>query len=351
MVEAASIPVAELEAEPEAPVCERRVVDVEAKRALARRLRPAERRGVLLRGGEQESGLVPQLERDARRRNRLTRGDAELDGERLAGRELLPLLAAGPEQPRRVDPQPRRFRTRSGRPRSPPGRARRRAACGSGRSPPASSRRARRCPSRSSTARSQSRSTEAASCETKTIVPPRCLNSKIFAKHLRWNSSSPTAKTSSRSSDVGVDVRGDREAEPHVHPGRVGADGQVDEPLELGEGDDLVHALVDRLPLQAVERAVQVDVLAAREVGVEAGAELEQRRDAAAGLDAAGGRLDDPGDQAEERRLARAVAADQPDRLAGLDRERDVVERPDLGRLRARPREDQPPSACGRAAA
>ena len=127
-------------------------------------------------------------------------GDPQLDGERLAGRELQPVLALGPEQPRLDDPrlaaaelaQARRHLGRVAHPR--------RAACGSARSPPASCRRARPGPPRSSTARSQSRSTEAASWETNTIVPPRCLNSKILPKHLRWNSSSPTANTSSRSS-------------------------------------------------------------------------------------------------------------------------------------------------------
>ena len=54
---------------------------------------------------------------------------------------------------------------------------------------------------------------------------------------------------------------------------------------------------------------------------MEAGAELEQRADPAADRDAALGGLDDPGDQAQQRRLAGAVAADKADRLAGLDRE------------------------------
>ena len=44
---------------------------------------------------------------------------------------------------------------------------------------------------------------------------------------------------------------------------------------------------------------------------MEAGAELEQRADPAADVDAADGRLDDPGDDAEQRALARAVAADE----------------------------------------
>ena len=111
--------------------------------------------------------------------------------------------------------------------------------------------------------------------------------------------------------------------------------------LELGEGDDLVHQRADLRPLEAVDRAVQVDVVAPGEVGMEAGAELEQGGDAAAGLDAPRGRLDDPGGEAEERRLAGAVPADQADRLAGLDPHRDVAERPDLGRLGAVPGEER----------
>src|SRR5207244_73266 len=95
------------------------------------------------------------------------------------------------------------------------------------------------------------------------------------------------------------------------------------------------EALVDRPPFEAVERAVQVDVLAAGEVRMETGAELEQRRDSPIGLDAAGGRRDDPGDQAEQRRLPGAVSPDQADRVARLDRERDVAQRPHLRRPRA----------------
>ena len=51
--------------------------------------------------------------------------------------------------------------------------------------------------------------------------------------------------------------------------------------------------------------------------------------------------LDDPGDQAEQRRLAGAVAADEPHRLAGLDRERDVLEREHVARLGAAAEHEQ----------
>ena len=53
--------------------------------------------------------------------------------------------------------------------------------------------------------------------------------------------------------------------------------GVVEEPLDLGEGDDLVHPPVDLVPAHPQDRAVQVDVLPTGQLGVEARAHLEQR--------------------------------------------------------------------------
>ena len=97
---------------------------------------------------------------------------------------------------------------------------------------------------------------------------------------------------------------------------------------------------------EALQRAVQLDVLAPGEVGMEPRAELEQRADPAGGRDPSLGRLDDPGDQPEQRRLAGAVPPDEPHGLAGGDAERDVAERPHLLRPRAAPRDERAPSAC-----
>ena len=47
---------------------------------------------------------------------------------------------------------------------------------------------------------------------------------------------------------VDLEVRGDREAEPHVHARGVRSHGDVDEPLELRERDDLLEVPVDRRP-------------------------------------------------------------------------------------------------------
>ena len=45
--------------------------------------------------------------------------------------------------------------------------------------------------------------------------------------------------------DLRLEVRRDREREPHVHPARVALDGRVDELLDAGELDDVVEALLD----------------------------------------------------------------------------------------------------------
>ena len=130
--------------------------------------------------------------------------------------------------------------------------------------------------------------------------------------------------------DVGVEECCDREAEAHRHPGRVRPHRAVDRILELGEGDDLVEAAADVRAAKALDRAVQEHVLAAREVRVEASAELEEGADPAARPHGARARLDDPGDETQQGRLARSVAPDETDGLSLAHIERDVVERPDL---------------------
>ena len=84
---------------------------------------------------------------------------------------------------------------------------------------------------------------------------------------------------------VGVEVRGDREAEPRVHARRVALDRRVDELADAGEVDDRVELARDLGALHAHDRALQVDVLAAGQVGMEAGRHFDQRADAALDLD------------------------------------------------------------------
>ena len=77
--------------------------------------------------------------------------------------------------------------------------------------------------------------------------------------------------------DVEVDLDRDRVREPHLHPRGVVLQLLVDEPLQLGERDDLVVATLELAERKPEQRAVDADVVARRELGVEADAELDER--------------------------------------------------------------------------
>ena len=130
--------------------------------------------------------------------------------------------------------------------------------------------------------------------------------------------------------DVRLEVRRDREREPDVHPARVALHRRVDEPLDLGEGHDLVELRLDLSPPHSEDGAVQVDVVAARELRMEAGADLEERADSALDPRLAGRRRRDAGEDLEQRRLPGAVVADDAHRVAAFDLEGRVAQSPDL---------------------
>ena len=71
---------------------------------------------------------------------------------------------------------------------------------------------------------------------------------------------------------------------------------------------------------QAEHDAVDEDVLPAGDLRMEAGAQLDQRRDPAVDLDRAAGRLGDAGDELERRALAGSVAADDAEGRAAAAR-------------------------------
>ena len=128
--------------------------------------------------------------------------------------------------------------------------------------------------------------------------------------------------------DVAVDVDGDREAEPGEHARGVVAD-RVPERPTSAKATMSSNFRVGLLLGHAEDRGVHVDVLAAGELLVEAGAGGDQPGDPAAGEDRAAVGLHHAADQLQQRALARAVEAHQPDRLPLLDLEGDAVEGPE----------------------
>jgi hypothetical protein len=127
--------------------------------------------------------------------------------------------------------------------------------------------------------------------------------------------------------DVGVDVDHDREAQPHEHAARVVLDLEVLEAVQAGEGDDLVLAPARLRAAEPEHHAVEADVVARGEVHVEAHAELDERRQAPVDPRLARVGLVDARQALQQRRLARPVAADDPEELALGDLERRVLQR------------------------
>src|SRR5262249_13424040 len=136
---------------------------------------------------------------------------------------------------------------------------------------------------------------------------------------------------------LGLEMGGDRERQAHLHPARVALNRGVQERPDVGKLDDLVELGLDLAPAHVEDRSVEEDVLAAGQVGVKAGPDLEQRADAAAQPGAALSRRRDPGEDLEQRALAGAVVADHAERLSALDLEADVAQSPELARLRLAP--------------
>src|SRR5438132_1521671 len=122
-----------------------------------------------------------------------------------------------------------------------------------------------------------------------------------------------------------LEVRRDGEGQAGVHAARVMLDRRLQEFFDLGEGDDLIEPAIDLTPLHAEDRAIEIDVLPAGQLGVEAGADFQQAADAAGDLDFPLGRLGDAREDLEQRALAGAVAADDADHFATVHLEAHVL--------------------------
>ena len=164
---------------------------------------------------------------------------------------------------------------------------------------------------------------------TKRTVRPWCGDFAHFAEAFLLEGGVADGEDFVDEEDFGFEVGGDGEGQADVHAGGVALDGRVDEFLDFGEGDDLVELAGDFALAHAEDGAVEEDVFAAGELGMEAGADFEQAADAAVNVGVADGGLGDARKNLEQRGFAGAVAADEAEDFAFLHFEGNVLERPE----------------------
>ncbi len=116
--------------------------------------------------------------------------------------------------------------------------------------------------------------------------------------------------------DENVRVDFGRQGKPHIHSGRLFLYGGVDEVADIGEIDNTLLAGQHLAPGEPEQEAVQDNVFAACQFGVEAGSEFVQGGERAGDGDGAGGRFVDTGNHFKQSALARAIASDDADHLA-----------------------------------
>ena len=127
--------------------------------------------------------------------------------------------------------------------------------------------------------------------------------------------------------DVRFEVRGNGEGQPNVHATRVALDYRIDELVDLREIDDFVELPRHFLAFHPQNRPVEEDVLAAGQLGMKAGANFQQRPEAAANLCMARARSGHPREDLQQGALASAVAPDDSNDLTPRDVERNIPER------------------------
>src|SRR5262245_42852206 len=107
--------------------------------------------------------------------------------------------------------------------------------------------------------------------------------------------------------DLRIDVDRDRKPKTHIHAGRIMPNRRVNEVTDTREVDDLIEETIGLATRQTENRCVQVDVLSAGQVRMEARSQLKKCRYVSVDRDLPRRRAIDASDDAKQRRLARAV--------------------------------------------
>ena len=180
-------------------------------------------------------------------------------------------------------------------------------------------------PRSSQIVRSHKLITAVVSWVTKSSVP-RCLNARRKRMHFCVNKRVAHGQRLVDDQDVGIDMGHHGKREADLHAARIRLDRVLDEIADVGELADAVIARFDLARRQSQQLRIEQDVLAPGELGIEAGAELQHRGDPPARRHGTRGRNERAAENLQQRRLARTIAPDDADGLAGADVERDIAQ-------------------------
>ena len=125
-------------------------------------------------------------------------------------------------------------------------------------------------------------------------------------------------------------MRGHGKGQADVHARGVALDRRVQEFFHAGEVHDLIELAADFRPAHAEDGAVEKDVLAAGQLGMEARAYFQQAGHTSAQSNLAGAGLSDAGKKLEQCGFSRTVAADDADSIPRHDVEADILESPEF---------------------
>src|SRR5882672_7194405 len=132
--------------------------------------------------------------------------------------------------------------------------------------------------------------------------------------------------------NIRIEVRGHGKAQAQAHAGRVALDRCIQELCYAGKFHHGVHLGGDLAVFHAQYGAVQINVLAAGEFFVKAGAHFEKRGDAARNVNFTGSGVGDFGQHFEKRAFSGAIAPDDAHDFTGIDTKRDIAQGPkDVG--------------------
>src|ERR1041385_2061895 len=118
--------------------------------------------------------------------------------------------------------------------------------------------------------------------------------------------------------NVRLDAGGNGERQSHVHAARISLYRLIKEVADFGEPFDLRKERISLAPRKSEQRRIHINVFDTGEFRIEAGAQLEQGRDASLVPNVTTGRLQGSGNDLEQSGLAATVRADDADDITGI---------------------------------